>query len=517
MKSFEDLVNEKHSTVKECKNFIAEIRNFYKSDENIPSNASILLDLIYQKIKIYESISYNNYDKTIKSIEDIDEKIYKQIYISKKDKSLENFNQEKCIKERIEKYIYKKSDKIKTEILKEIANFVLSHKWFSTMIFFAFGIFGILVYFENPLNDTRHISQLQLILISVTNIVFAILWSVFFVFLAYSYTVLEKNGDFKNPKFGFLYLSWFVLLMALLIMWIPAYILKDKLDVSYNLLISFAVTYIAISLCIRFRKNSKIMIGLYVFILVCIALLSIIITVYFKTNIFGIFLLLTSFVFIWLMATTSITSKTDIKFNTYLTITLILLGAISTAPNFTMSLIGYKEIDYKFISIDKKALNSLPDKICKEDCEKYFCMKIAQGNYICKNSDITPISYIDGNFTYKNNNTNLIKSIQNISSECFNFLDENQTMINIPKESELNFQDKTLTIQNNKRTTVYKNVSLKSNPKICMTYIESQDNDTFKIYNIKVLSALGKFYLLETKDKNMFEIDSNLIISKEKE
>ncbi|MGB2553935.1 hypothetical protein ACPF04_12345, partial [Campylobacter sp. MOP51] len=79
----------------------------------------------------------------------------------------------------------------------------------------------------------------------------------------------------------------------------------------------------------------------------------------------------------------------------------------------------YKEVDYKFISIDKKALKSLPDGICKENC------------------NITAISYIDGNFTYKNNDTNTIHSIKSASNECFSFLDENQTIVEIPKDSKI--------------------------------------------------------------------------------
>lgn len=218
------------------------------------------------------------------------------------------------------------------------------------------------------------------------------------------------------------------------------------------------------------------------------------------------------------MATTNITNKNDIQFNAYLTIAFILLGAIPTAPNFTMSLIGYKEVDYKFISIDKKAFNSLPDEICKEDCEKYFCVSDTKRNYACENIDMTAISYIEGNFTYKNNDTNITRSIKDISSQCFKFLDENQTMIETPKESELYFKDQILVTKKDKNTkNEYRNVSLKSDPKICMTYIENKDDDSFKIYNIKALSTLGKFYYLETKDAKRFKIDSSLIISKEKQ
>lgn len=494
MKTFEDLAIQKKTQTQECKEFTKELKNI-NNDRNVNSEIDTLIYLLNCKKRMYDSLKCDNGDQISLGLKDIDEKIYRQIYILEKDENLKISDQSKYAK----KYLSDKSSEIKAQVLKEIINFIFLHKWLSTIVFFAFGIFGVLIYFENPLNDTRYISQLQLILISVTNIVFAFLWSAFFVFLAYSYVMLEKSGDFKNPKLGFLYPSWFILLMSLLVMWIPTHLLKDKIDILCNLLISFAITYIAISLCIKFRKNSKIMTVLYMLILAFIALLSIIISLYFKINFFSVFLLLMSLIFIWLIATTSITNKTDIKFNIYLTIVFILLGAIPTAPNFTMSLIGYKEVDYKFISIDKKALKSLPDGICKENC------------------NITAISYIDGNFTYKNNDTNTIHSIKSASNECFSFLDENQTIVEIPKDSKIIFKDKTLDTQKDGNAKTYKNISLKSNPKICMTYIKNQDNDTFKIYNIKTLSTLGKFYLLETKDGKKFEIDSNLIYGKQRE
>lgn len=259
------------------------------------------------------------------------------------------------------------------------------------------------------------------------------------------------------------------------------------------------------------------MLVLCAIILFCMFISSIVISVYFQTYVLSTFLWLMSFLLIWLMAISNATNKSSIIYIMYFTIISTLLSAMTTAPNFTMSLIGYKEVDYKFISIDKKALNSLPDEICKEDCDKYFCISNTKRNYACKNSYITPISYIDGNFTYKNNDTNTIHSIKSASNECFSFLDENQTIVEIPKDSKIIFKDKTLDTQKDGNAKTYKNISLKSNPKICMTYIKNQDNDTFKIYNIKTLSTLGKFYLLETKDGKKFEIDSNLIYGKQRE
>ncbi|WP_159070051.1 hypothetical protein [Campylobacter concisus] len=49
-----------------------------------------------------------------------------------------------------------------------------------------------------------------------------------------------------------------------------------------------------------------------------------------------------------------------------------------------------------------------------------------------------------------------------------------------------------------------------------MTYFEKND-EVIKLYNIKALSTLGKFYYLETKDGVKFELDASKIISRAKE
>lgn len=48
-------------------------------------------------------------------------------------------------------------------------------------------------------------------------------------------------------------------------------------------------------------------------------------------------------------------------------------------------------------------------------------------------------------------------------------------------------------------------------------YDENETNGVVKLYNVKALSTLGKFYYLQTKDGVKFELDSSKIISRAKE
>ena len=60
------------------------------------------------------------------------------------------------------------------------------------------------------------------------------------------------------------------------------------------------------------------------------------------------------------------------------------------------------------------------------------------------------------------------------------------------------------------------NASVKLFKRECVTYFEKND-EVIKLYNIKALSTLGKFYYLETNDGVKFELDASKIISRAKE
>ncbi|QKF92822.1 DMT family transporter [Campylobacter sp. CCUG 57310] len=545
MKSFEDLVNEKQCVIKECKNFIENIRNFYKSDENIPNNASILMDLIYQKIKIYESISCSNYDETIKSIEDINEKIYKQIYILKneiwndfkanlkiiKEKyNIENTNTEKLLNQNLEDkrnqiinneyfnmYLKNKSEAIKLKIINKNIKLVLTNKIAKALILSATGIITFWLYFWINIGYTPPIQEMleMIIPVSVMQITIATLIFIVMIMFSYWYVSERNSGKFINSTFIY-YKSLFIPIFSILLGIFIALMYKNWI----SFILTSSVIYILTTIFIKYRKKD-------LSVIICTSILCLAIFIFSmiassKFNMpdkwLSIFLLLYSFMLIWIIVVSNETKEKEIEI-VFLTTVLIITSSISFFSfDFIIQKINAGNINYKFISIDKKALNSLPDGICRENCEEHFCINNTKGIYACENINITAISYIDGNFTYKNNDTNITKSIEKVSGKCFKFLDENQTIIDIPKESELNFKDQILIIKKDKNTKKeYRNVSLKSDPKICMTYIKNQDNHTFKIYNIKALSTLGNFYLLKTIDGKIFEIDLNLIISKEKE
>ena len=80
MKSFERLVEDKNSVIKDCDDFIKELKDISLRTSNI----SILIKLLSAKKEKYLELKYDNYKESALSVEHLDEKIYRQIVILEK-------------------------------------------------------------------------------------------------------------------------------------------------------------------------------------------------------------------------------------------------------------------------------------------------------------------------------------------------------------------------------------------------------------------------------------------------
>ena len=159
-------------------------------------------------------------------------------------------------------------------------------------------------------------------------------------------------------------------------------------------------------------------------------------------------------------------------------------------------------VEYKYLSIDKSALDALPKEI----------------------NDISEITPFEGQeaFSYIKNNLSIIdsnKKDQNISisisPKYLSFSCANGQCKDMDKATGIKFQNNVLNYCIDKNCTE-ENATIKIKQKEHITYIEKY-GDTIWLHNIKALSTLGKFYYLETKDGVKFELDSSKIISKAKE
>ena len=80
MKSFERLVEDKNRVIKDCDNFIKELKDISLQTSGI----STLIKLLSEKKEKYLELKYDNYKESTLSIENLDEKIYRQIVLLEK-------------------------------------------------------------------------------------------------------------------------------------------------------------------------------------------------------------------------------------------------------------------------------------------------------------------------------------------------------------------------------------------------------------------------------------------------
>ena len=133
MKSFGRLVEDKNRVTKDCDDFIKELKTFSLSDDSILT----LIKLLSKKKKNYTGLSCDNYKKTAFDLEELNEKIYRQIVLLEK----QNIQDIKLILEKFSSE-YKDQRKIKL-VLKQLI-FIKNH--YKSLIVLL-GLTPFIIYF----------------------------------------------------------------------------------------------------------------------------------------------------------------------------------------------------------------------------------------------------------------------------------------------------------------------------------------------------------------------------------
>lgn len=169
-------------------------------------------------------------------------------------------------------------------------------------------------------------------------------------------------------------------------------------------------------------------------------------------------------------------------------------------------------INYKMLSLKKDALNALPKSVCQNNQNGCIGAGAKDGCYAKQKAQIVSYNKQKAELAVKDGNETYIFSGVN---DEIKFIDTNGADIGVASSDEVVFENSVLTYdKNGNRSGSLKASAINLSP-VCKTYAWKQD-DTVKLYNVKILSALGKFYYLQTKSGEKFELDSSLIISKQK-
>ena len=367
MKSFERLVEDKNRVIKDCDNFIKELKDISLQTSGI----STLIKLLSENKEKYLELKYDNYKESTLSIENLDEKIYRQIVLLEKQNSQE-------AKFTLEKFGYEYRDQQKIKFIFKKIDFAKKH--YKSLIALL-GLMPFIMYFV--LN--RNIGYIPL---PESGDIFSILVSLALaglslLFILYLMPILQLAVVFymRDIK-GILpvFLLSIILSVALIVL-----ILNDISWISKNLELSFVSFYIIdiflIYIGLLFKtKSQKLMIfkseqfwllAFHGFISI-FSPFVIFLLVYSRVSndsienivIVSIFILLAIILLFFLLLEKDL-YYFAFWFYAFAVINLILVCLISDK---VIQISDLGNIKYKYLTVEKSIREALPIEICNKDC-----------------------------------------------------------------------------------------------------------------------------------------------------
>lgn len=542
--------------IEHCDNFLYFLQaNFKQPETPRITNLSTLAELIREKKYLYSNSRDTNIvdNKIIKQIDILRLEILKDfnnlIKITEDNKKIEQLSQKYknadklkgLNKDILDKSIIKlrdfilnneffyvydiiKSYNIKKEFLHKIISFFINNKLFSTIIYFIVSISCFFAYFFFSIEYIPDIACKELLyigaLVSGLLLICILLVCTLLLSILGAYYKDLYNNVFSRPKMWIFYpLSGFIFFLSLIL----TTLIKSKIFNIQTFFEStglfyfalFLVFYIAISFCVAWTRNNRnnVFFIIETFIGLIIFFLCFTVEINQEKIMPNLFFYLSTLHFCTLI----ISNTENIRdFQESLTATILVMFATGMFifPESAIKKLNYGNINYEFITLENKYSDSVPEEICEPNQEKYFYI-----NKQCKTADeIKVVSLKNKTIQYVDNNDQSKSNyIYNLKIEYLNFFDSNNTKIDrIYSSEKIEFNNNTLKFITNNKQIVIHNAFIKIDPKANVTYKTNQGN-IVKIYNIKALSTIGRFYLLKTTDNKVFEIDSNLIKSKKKE
>lgn len=507
MKKFEDLVRERNDAIKECNSFINTFK-IWEFDRDILE----LNNLLKEKRENLNNLKYNNYIEIALAVEEINDKIYRQITMLNNLGKL-TYDSEICVK-------YNKLYNLK-HIKYFMAKQIYGIKKYNKSLIALLGLIPFMVYFIIGKNIGYFSLAGSASIFSILSAL-AISGLGFFIIL-YLFPILHLLLVFASNVKEVVYKKIFYIVYLLAI--IASVVL---VGVSYNfpkiITTTFLNYYFMIFMIIMalyyilcyYRKTKKFDFELLFFILAhgflsFITPFIILIFAYIRvdSDLYTIIPLVIFMVLFVILSVGLMTTKDmDIFKVCFWSLVIINFAMVVIMSGRIIQVADLGNINYKMLSLKKDALNALPESVCQNkqngcigDGAKDGCYAKQKAQIVSYNKQKAELAVKDGNETYIFSGVN----------DEIKFIDANGADIGVASSDEVVFENSVLTYGKN---DPLKASAINLSP-VCKTYALRQD-DSVKLYNVKVLSALGKFYYLQTKSGEKFELDSSLIISKQK-
>lgn len=372
MQSFEELASQRDRKINECENFIQQLKNK-------PNSKSLIL-LLNLKIRTYNSLNYNDYNEITEKLKQIDEEIYREIYLLK-------YSSKEPLCECANTFLQQKSTKIKFEIILEIYELAMRHKWLTTIAFFTFGILIFLSYFIQigyipNLTETNPITILETLAILGFILLIIPIFSLGYIAFLY-----------RHNKKWFVLFTAFIFTACLLLIF-PFNISTEYSQISesspivFVILIVFIVAFIETFLLMIFAVDILIK---YPIVVLCIIVLVATIMFLVQNFALGIICCVGVLLF-WLFVTSNNTDKSDIKYILFAFILIMYIFFPSVVSKYVISFLNYGNKNYAAIVFDRNITMHLPKEICViEQCDKFNDANLSKASYATTESNVTTL------------------------------------------------------------------------------------------------------------------------------
>ncbi|NLK66818.1 MAG: hypothetical protein GX282_05010 [Campylobacteraceae bacterium] len=527
---FEEILINRDKEIKECRELIECLNNSldYVVDSK---NKDILVSILKKKIGLYENLQYYNYKKISLSLQQTNQEIYHQIKILEKNNKI----RKSLLKEHFDKYIKKIRDREFSNFTKNTfkkATKLFQNQFLVISISFFAGFMIFIPYFFKKYQYIPQIQGLEIfyliVMLGIAGATYLFLFLLLpfacfgfieMFFILYGQKIIKKDyfvmltiiatviivfivyvaADSKHIN-NILNIAILLIILAFLI---PIFLKnKIKIDEKFEIIIASSLYFILAFLILVFAflfSYDVLMVSLQdseLRLVVLVVYFSLLIFIYIVLTIIKNIYVFRVVVFLFTL------------FNFFILLPVLNLEIVKK--------LNFGNINYSSITLSKEAKEHLPrDIICETDCGNFSCWIDENDKIICKNLDIEIISYVDGNLTYAyKKDTDKKHSLSDISKRCIKFVDENNTKIDT-KGKKIKFIEGNLTFINKDGEDKPKEkIKAITTPETCLTYMEELENNATKLYNIKAISTLGKYWYIETMSGDRFEIESSFIKSK---
>ena len=438
--SYKDILDEKDDSVKNARKFVNFLKANFSNCEIRSSKQARLIAFLNEENDLFDRLNRTNFAEVSKRLGEIKEQItlvildikdeiikdfgeqknyeiYKKAF-SKEPEELEKVKNELLLNSFFESRLGEHSANLKANFIKECATNFFKHSNFivpvvSMLCYFLY--FGFVIsYFPNL--DSSEMIFTGILLFCATAIVTAFEIAIL-VFVSYLYQNDDKKHKFKKPKFLFFYNSNFIYILTLISFAILAFA-GYELNYGWGAILSLLLlSYAGVNLAVFFKDRSKFIIYLLSFLMILLFIISVIILK--NSGFLALWILFCSFMLSFILGAASIKETRDFSFVFYAALSLMIVSNSLLFIKYTAKTFNIGDVDYKFLLVDKSALNALPKSLCE-----------------AKSKEQTPCEI---------------------------------------------------------------------------------DEKAVKIYDVKSLCNIGKFYYLQTKDGVKFELDSSKVISRVKE